>query len=319
MLLSLVLLVVGLIALLWSADRFVRSASMLAGLWGMPPLLIGMIVVGFGTSAPEMTVSVISAAQGNPGLALGNAYGSNISNIALILGIAAVISPIRVQSEVVRRELPLLLVLTGIAAWQLLDGQVTRLEAVSLLVLFIGLLAWNLVQSRRSPNDPLGADVDMAMGEETVSPVALYFWLPLSLLILVISSQVVVSGAVDLAQWFGLSDLIIGLTVVAVGTSLPELASTLAAARRGEQALALGNVLGSNLFNTLVVIGLAASVVPLDVPAELVQRDLPVMLGLTVLLLIFGIGRKGVGRINRLEGAVFLTLFLCYTVLLVRW
>jgi cation:H+ antiporter len=316
---SLLLLVAGLALLLWSADRFVGSASVLAGHWGMPPLLIGMIIVGFGTSAPEMTVSVLSAVQGNPGLALGNAYGSNITNIALILGITALINPITVQSEVVRKELPLLLLITAVAAWQLLDGRITRLEASVLLILFVGLLVWNLVQSRRAPRDPLSADVDDALDKQTMAPGTCYVWLPISLIVLVLSSQLVVTGAVDLARWFGLSDLIIGLTVVAVGTSLPELASTLVAARRGEQALALGNVLGSNLFNTLVVIGLAASVMPLDVPPEVVQRDLPVMLGLTLLLLIFGMGRKGPGRISRLEGAAFLILFVGYTVLLIQW
>jgi len=319
MLVSLLLLFAGLALLLWSADRFVGSASVLAGHWGMPPLLIGMIIVGFGTSAPEMTVSVLSAVQGNPGLALGNAYGSIITNIALILGITALISPITVQSEVVRKELPLLLLITGVAAWQLLDGRITRVDASVLLILFVGLLVWNLVQSRRVPRDPLSADVDDALDMQAMAPRACYVWLPISLIILVLSSQLVVTGAVDLARWFGLSDLIIGLTVVAVGTSLPELASTLVAARRGEQALALGNVLGSNLFNTLVVIGLAASVMPLDVPLEVVKRDLPVMLGLTLLLLIFGMGRKGQGRISRLEGAVFLILFVGYTVLLIQW
>ena len=312
-------LIVGLIALLWSADRFVSSASVLAGHWGMPPLLIGMIVVGFGTSAPEMTVSVLSTLQGNSGLALGNAYGSNITNIALILGITALISPIQVQSEIVKKELPLLLAVTSVAAWQLFDGRISRLEALVLLGLFCGLLVWNLIQSHRVPTDALIADVDDSMGKQTLAPRACYVWLPLSLVILVLSSRLVVFGAVDLAQWFGLSDLIIGLTVVAIGTSLPELASTLVAARRGEQELALGNVIGSNLFNTLVVIGLAGSVMPLDVPPEVVQRDLPVMLGLTVLLLIFGIGRKGIGRINRLEGAALLAIFVGYTAVLIQW
>jgi cation:H+ antiporter len=319
MALSILFLVIGLILLLWSADRFVASASVLAGHWGMPPLLIGMIIVGFGTSAPEMTVSVFSALQGNPGLALGNAYGSNITNIALILGIAALLNPIRVESRVVQNELPLLLVVTAVAAWQLFDGQITRAEAIFLLGLFAGLLAWNLLQNRRSPTDPLVADVDDSLAHQTLVPRACYVWLPLSLILLVLSSRLVVTGAVDLAQWFGLSDLVIGLTVVAIGTSLPELASTLVAARRGEQELALGNVLGSNLFNTLVVIGLAGVVTPLAVAPEVIRRDLPVMLGLTLLLLIFGIGRRGAGRINRIEGAALLVIFVSYTVLLILW
>jgi cation:H+ antiporter len=319
MLISLLLLVVGLAALLWSADRFVASASVLAGHWGMPPLLIGMLIVGFGTSAPEMTISVLSALEGNPGLALGNAYGSNISNIALVLGLTALIYPLQVQSEVLKKELPLLLAATGVAAWQLLDGQISRLEAGVLLALFFGLLIWSLVQNRRSPVDALIADIDDSMSKQILVSTRCYFWLPASLILLVVSSRLVVTGAVDLAQWFGLSDLVIGLTVVAIGTSLPELASTLVAARRGERELALGNVLGSNLFNTLVVVGLAGVVAPLDVAPEVIRRDLPAMLGLTVLLLIFGIGRRGPGRINRLEGGALLLLFVSYTVLLILW
>jgi len=319
MVVSVLLLIVGLAALLWSADRFVASASVLAGHWGMPPLLIGMLVVGFGTSAPEMTISVLSALEGNPGLALGNAYGSNISNIALVLGLTALIYPLQVQSEVLKKELPLLLAATGVAAWQLFDGQITRLEAGVLLALFVGLLIWSLIQNRRSPIDPLIADIDDSMSKQTMVSARCYFWLPASLILLVVSSRLVVTGAVDVAQWFGLSDLIIGLTVVAIGTSLPELASTLVAARRGERELALGNVLGSNLFNTLVVIGLAGVVTPLAVAPEVIRRDLPVMVGLTVLLLVFCIGRRGPGRINRLEGAAMLLLYIGYTVMLVLW
>jgi len=319
MLWSITLLLFGLIALLWSADRFVASASLTARFWGLPPLLIGMVIVGFGTSAPEMTVSLFAALQGNPGLALGNAYGSNITNIALILGITALLRPIAVQSTIVRRELPLLLLISGIAAWQLVDGQVNRQDAFILLFVFAGLLAWNLIQARRAPDDSLVEDVDHALDHRTMSPRAGFFWLPVSLLILVFSSRLVVSGAVDVARWVGMSDLVIGLTVVAVGTSLPELASTLAAARRGEHALALGNVIGSNLFNTLVVVGLAGAIVPLDVPSAVLRRDLPVMLGLTVALLILALGRRGGGRISRFEGALLLSIFVTYTVLLLQW
>ncbi len=316
---AVLMLLAGMILLLWSADRFVGSASLLARKWGMPPLLIGMIVVGFGTSAPEMTVSVLAALQGNSGLALGNAYGSNVTNIALILGLTALMRPICVQSGVVQKELPLLLLVTAIAGYQLLDGQVSRLDAAVLLTLFLMLMIWNFMQARRAPDDPLGADVDDSMTRTALTPRFTTLWLLFSLLLLVVSSRLVVTGAVELAQWFGLSDLVIGLTVVAIGTSLPELASTLVAARRGEQELALGNVLGSNLFNTLIVVGLAASVAPLTVAAEVIRRDLPVMFGLTVLLLVFGIGRSGPGRINRWEGGLLLLIFVSYTVLLIKW
>jgi len=313
MLYSLLAIAAGLVLLLWAAERFVVSASGLAVRFRVPPLLIGMIIIGFGTSAPEMTVSALAAGSGNPGIALGNAYGSNITNIALILGLTALIRPVSVHSRVLRTELPVLIAVTAIAGFQLLDGNVSRLDATVLLVVFALLLGWSIVTARRRPGDALAEDVGRELGEVTGPPMRNTLWLLGSLVVLIAASRLLVWGAVDAAQRFGVGDLVIGLTIVAIGTSLPELASSLVAARRGEHDLAFGNILGSNLFNTLVVIGLAGLVSPLPVPEAMPTRDLPVVAGLTLAMLVFGYGFRGPGRINRIEGALLLSAFVAYT------
>lgn len=304
----------GLILLAWSADRFVDGASAVADHFGMPPLLIGMVIVGFGTSAPEMTVSVLSALEGNAGIALGNAYGSNITNIALILGLTAVISPIAVHSQVLRKELPILTAVTLLAGWQLLDGGITRADAVTLLAVFGGLMAWSIWQGLQKKGDTLGGEVARELAAQPMRPGRAIFWLVAGLLLLIAGSRILVWGAVKIAHGFGVSDLIIGLTVVAVGTSLPELASSIAAIRKGESDIALGNVLGSNLFNTLAVVGLAGTICPMAIEPALFSRDLPVMAGLTVSIFVIGYGFAGrPGRINRFEGAALLLCFAGYT------
>ena len=314
MILPVVAIVCGLLLLLWSAERFVISASALASHLGMSPLLIGMLVVGFGTSAPEMTVSVLASSGGNPGIALGNAYGSNITNLALILGLTALISPVLIQSSVIKRELPALLAVTALAAFQAHDGIVSRLDAVVLMVAFAALLGWSLLEARRQPADSLGADISKELEHRPDVPMRRdVIWLIVGLLVLIASSRLLVWGAVEVAQAVGLSDLVIGLTIIAIGTSLPELASSIVAARRGEHDLAFGNLIGSNLFNTLIVIGLAGLARPLPVTENLLTRDLPVMGGLTVLILLFGFNLSGTRRINRLEGAALLAIYVCYT------
>lgn len=315
--LAVVAVIGGLALLVWSADRFVDGAAATALHAGMPTLLIGMVVIGFGTSAPEMVVSAISAAQGNPGLALGNAYGSNISNIALILGLTALFSPIAVKSSVLRKELPILLVVTLLAVSQLVDGQISRLDAWILLAVFAVFMGWSIWQGLRHRQDALGTDIDVAL-EVTPMPLKQALtWLLLGVLLLVVSSRILVWGAVEIAHAFGVSDLIIGLTVVAIGTSLPELASALAASRKGEHDLALGNVIGSNMFNTLAVVGIAGTIHPMQVAPEVLWRDSTVMGGLTLALFVFCTGMRGVGRINRLEGGALLLIYLAYNSYLV--
>jgi cation:H+ antiporter len=296
----------GFVLLLWSAERFVEGSACTARHLGMPPLLIGMVIVGFGTSAPEMVVSALSASQGNPGLALGNAYGSNITNIALILGLTAVISPITVHSQVLRKELPLLIAMTGLAAWQLRDGEVTRLDAWVLLGVFAALMTWTIRQGLRQPADTLGKEVALELTTHVMPLRPALFWLVFGLLLLIVSSRMLVWGAVEIAHGLGVSDLLIGLTIVAVGTSLPELAAAIVATRKGEHDIALGNVMGSNLFNTLAVVGIAGIIHPMEVGPEVFSRDLLVMAMLTLALCIFGYGFHDPGRINRYEGATLL-------------
>ncbi|MEX0623092.1 calcium/sodium antiporter [Saccharospirillum sp.] len=313
MLLPLLAIIFGLILLVWSADRFVGGASSTARHFGMPPLLIGMVVVGFGTSAPEMVVSALAASQGNPGIALGNAYGSNITNIALILGVTALISPIAVHSQVLRKELPILLGVTVLAAWQIWDGELTRLDALVLLVVFAALMGWTIRQSLGQQGDALATEMATELSAEPMPLKRALMWLGVGLVLLIISSRILVWGAVSIAQSLGVSDLIIGLTIVAVGTSLPEFASSIIAARKGEHDIALGNIIGSNLFNTLAVVGIAGMFGTMSVGPEVFYRDIMMMAGLTLVLFVFGYGFRGPGRINRLEGGALLVAYLAYT------
>ncbi|MBU2550939.1 MAG: calcium/sodium antiporter [Proteobacteria bacterium] len=307
----------GLALLVWSADRFVEGSASMARHFGMSPLLIGMVIVGFGTSAPEMVVSALAAGQGNPGIALGNAYGSNIANIALILGLTALINPITVHSQVLRKELPILTAVSGLALFQLWDGALTRQDALILLVVFGGLMAWTIRQGLRQRTDTLGQEMEAALETRTKPLGSAIAWMGLGLVLLVASSRILVWGAVKIAQGLGISDLIIGLTIIALGTSLPELASSVVATRKGEHDIALGNVLGSNLFNTLAVVGIAGLIHPLKIGPEVVSRDLFFMIVLTVSLFVIGYGFRGPGRINRLEGASLLAAYIGYTAYLV--
>lgn len=314
MLLPSLAILVGLALLVWSADRFVEGASATAGHYSVPPLLVGMLIVGFGTSAPEMVVSTLAASQGNPGLALGNAWGSNIVNIALILGVTALISPIIVHSMILRKELPILAAVTALSAYLVWDGQITRLDAWVLLAVFGVLVTWSIVEGMRGGSDALAVETATELKAHAMPLKRSLMWLVLGLLVLIASSRLLVWGAVTIAQSLGVSDLIIGLTVVAVGTSLPELASCVAAARKGEHDIALGNVLGSNLFNTLAVVGIAGAISPIQIEAVSISRDLTVMAGLTLVLFVMGWGFRGrPGRINRGEAGTLLAAYLAYT------
>ncbi|MDN4479859.1 calcium/sodium antiporter [Demequina muriae] len=308
---------VGLAILAWSAEKFVMGAATVARFLGMAPLLIGMIVIGFGTSAPEIVVSSFAAAQGTPEIALGNAFGSNIANIGLILGVTAITLPIIVKRGILRKEMPLLIVVT-LVAWLLLsDGELSRGDAAVLVLLLIVLLTWSVMQSKQETDGDYAHDVDQETDARGLSRKAAWIWLLVGLVLLVLSSRLLVWGATEIAQELGWSDLVIGLTVVAVGTSAPELASSLAAARKGENDLALGNIIGSNLFNTLGVVGVAGLIAPAAVGTDLLYRDIPMVMLMTVLLLAFGFRLRRNGRINRLEGAVFVALWLGYTAYLV--
>ncbi len=318
MILAFLAVVIGLTLLFWSADHFVEGSASLARHFGIPSLLIGMVIVGFGTSAPEMVVSTVAALQGNTGIALGNAYGSNIANIALILGLTAIISPVAVHSRVLRKELPILTAVTVMAALQAWDGKITRLEAVELLTVFGVIMAWSIWEGMQRSPDALGTETEKELLAHPMPVRRALFSLVAGLVLLVVSSRILVWGAVQIARGFGISDLVIGLTIVALGTSLPELASSITAVRKGEHEIALGNVLGSNLFNTLAVVGIAGTINHIGFGPEVFYRDMFFMAALTISLFIIGYGFRGPGRINRFEGALFLACYMGYIFFLAK-
>ena len=328
MILSIVAIVVGLFLLVWSADRFVDGAVGVARFFGMSTFLIGMVIVGFGTSAPEMVVSILSAMNDTPQLALGNAYGSNIANIALILGVTALIAPVVVQKQAMSRDIPVLIAMTALTVLLLVDGNVSLIDGAVLLVAFVAIMGFNILselKAKRKRRKSGGAS-DISEVEEIpaegVSIGKAVLSLLVGLVLLIVSSRMLVWGAVYMAHALGVSDLLIGLTIVAVGTSLPELASSIAAARRGENDLAVGNIIGSNIFNTLVVVGLASVIAPIKAAdPEVMSRDVPIMSALTLLLFLICIpvkkkNGKRVSGFGRIGGALFLSLYVAYLLLL---
>ncbi|MDH5736763.1 MAG: calcium/sodium antiporter [Gammaproteobacteria bacterium] len=306
------MLLTGIVILVLSADKFVEGAAATANRFGMPPLLIGIVVLGFGSSTPEMVVSTLAASQDNPGLALGNALGSNITNIALIIGITALVSPIAVKSSVLKTEFPYLLLVTGLATYLLSDADLTRLESLILLGTFVMLAGWSINQGLKHPSDILATEVESELRTE-ISLLKTNFYLFGGLFFLILGSRMLVWGGVELAERLGVSDLVIGLTIVAIGTSLPELAASISAIRKKEDDLALGNIIGSNLFNTTLVIGIAGSISPFELDKLFITRDLPVVVLLTVALFLAGspIGKRP-GRINRWEGGAMLACYVVY-------
>ncbi|QIL88821.1 calcium/sodium antiporter [Microbulbifer sp. SH-1] len=319
MILPLLAIVAGFALLVWSADRFVEGAAATARHLGMPPLLIGMVIVGFGTSAPEMVVSAMAAMDGSPGLALGNAYGSNIANTGLILGATAMLIPLTVNSKIINKELPLLLAITCVTAVFFWNGALSRTESLILLAGFFGLIGWSIFSALRGKGDIVESEIEKELAEHDMPLGRALFWVAAGLTLLILSSRLLVWGAVTIAQQLGVSDLVIGLTIVALGTSLPELAATVVAARKGEHDIAIGNVVGSNMFNLLAVVGIAGVIAPMpNIPPELLTRDWPVVIGLTLALFVFGYGfGKRHGRINRVEGALLLAGYIAYTTYLV--
>jgi cation:H+ antiporter len=310
--LAVVEVVVGLTVLGWSADRFIMGSAAVARLLGLPALLIGMVIIGFGTSAPEMVVSAFASAGGNPEIALGNAYGSNIANIALILGVTALYVPIQVHRGTVRVEIPMLLGTVGLAFWQFRDHELSRIEAVVLLLAFASFLAWSFRHAFKGKGGQMASDAEEMVGELRLSGPRATMWLIIGLVLLVVSSFVLVDGAKIVARGLGMSDLVIGLTVVALGTSLPELASALAAARRREHDLITGNIVGSCVFNSLGVVGLAGAIHPAEVDSLIVTRDLPVYTFVVLALGIAAFRFKKDRTISRSEGGLLLVVFVTY-------
>lgn len=307
----------GFILLTWSADRFVVGASAMAYNLKVSPLIIGLTIVGLGTSAPEMLVSAFASWQGNSGLAVGNALGSNIINTGLILGITAIIIPLNVHSSILKRELPILLLVMVVALLLLMDGTLGQLDGALLLTGMAIMLIWmiRLGRTSQTSEDPMSAEFADEI-PTTLSMGRAVFWLVVGGLVLLGSSRLLVWGAVSIAQEMGVSDLLIGLTIVALGTSMPELAATVMSAIKNEHDIALGNVIGSNIFNLLVVLGLPGLINPATIDTEVLARDYPVMIGLTVALFVMAYGFRGPGRINRIEGTVLVLAFCAYQTLL---
>ncbi|WBA16375.1 calcium/sodium antiporter [Salinivibrio proteolyticus] len=318
MLLATLAIIAGFVLLIWSAERFVEGAAVSAHYAGMPPLLIGMLVVGFGTSLPEILVSTMAAFDGNSALALGNALGSNIVNITLILGVTALIAPIAVHSTIVRTELPILLAITLVIGVMLWNFTISFYEALLLIAGFLLLIGWTVWRGMRTKEDILAIEMDAELTQQTLSLKKAIMWLVIGLALLVVSSRILVWGAVEIAQQLGVSDLIIGLTIVALGTSLPELAASIIAARKGEHDIAVGNVVGSNIFNSLAVIGIAGAIEPIrDITEEVFWRDWMVMLAVTVLLLLVSMRFGKTREINRAEGGLLFICYVSYTCLLI--
>lgn len=314
MILYILAVIAGFILLVWSADKFIEGAASTAKHLGMPTLLIGVLIVGFGTSAPEMVVSAIAALEGNPSLALGNGIGSNIVNIALILGMTAIIAPITVHSKIVKKELPLLVFIVLCAGWLMFDNSLSLFEGTLLIGAFFALIVWAIFSAIKGRGDALEGELESELQEHAMSLRHSILWLIAGLILLIISSRILVWGAVGAAHEFGVSDLIIGLTVVALGTSLPELAASIIAARKGEHDIAIGNVVGSNMFNILAVIGIATVISPMSsIAPEVMQRDWTIMLALTVMLFFMAYGFRGrEGKISRLEGSILLSCYAAY-------
>lgn len=316
----------GLAALAWSSDLFVDGAATVAKALGISPFIIGMVIIGFGTSAPELCVSTMSGISGHANLSLGNAYGSCIFNIAIILGVATLIFPLVVKPSVTFIAGPGLTLISIFSLIMLKDGSCSRVEAIILLAAFLVILplyCWYDQKTKDQPEEEVKAEAKVEQKNILVPIVKLVVGLG----VLIGSSHFLVWGAVDFAKFCGVSDLVIGLTIVAAGTSLPELASAVASARRGEHEFVLGNIVGSNLFNTLAVVGLATCISPL-VPGPngepafshyVLTRDLPLMMALSLSIMFFGINwkhPKWPGAIQRKEATVWVLVFVAYTLLM---
>ena len=305
--------VVGLAVLVWSADRFVEGAAAIAKHFGVSSLIIGITIVGFGTSAPEIGVSIIAVLDNTPDIAIGNALGSNIANIGLILGITAILVPIPVASHLLKTEYPLLILATAVMSWCLYDLQLDLTDGLLLLGLLAVSLAILVRKHRANPEDLARLDEETGELIHDMSATAATGWLLLGLILLVGSSKMLVWGASNIALDFGVSELIIGLTIVALGTSLPELAASLAGLKQGQPDLAIGNIIGSNLFNSLAVIGLPATLISFQIDSSALSRDLPVVAGLTLALILMSrFPGKEPRHLTRIKGILLFSGFVIY-------
>jgi len=309
--------ILGIALLIWAADRLVAGSAALASHFGVPALIIGVTLLGFGTSAPEMVVSAIASLEGSPGLAIGNALGSNVANIGLILGATAVVYPLTIQRSTMIREFPMLLAVMALSVLVMWDFVFQRYEGVVLLAALVAVMAVMSMWSMQQPD----ADAQMSHLTEEIptqmAPRMAVFWAAAGLVALPVAAHILVQGAVSLATMAGVSDAVIGLTIVALGTSLPELAAAIASAIKREDDLVIGNILGSNIFNLLGVLGISAVIAPMAITPELISRDLLVMFVITGLLAVFVWRRAGMGQLNRLGGGFLLLFFVLYQAVII--
>jgi len=306
-------ILIGFALLIWSADKFVLGASNTARSFSISPLIVGVVIVGLGTSAPEMLVSAMAASAGNTGLSIGNAIGSNITNVGLMLGLTALFYPLQIHSNLLKREMPVLLAIILLSYYLLWDQYLSFWDGLLLLVMMFAMLGYTIWEAKSHGDDQLPQEILDEMPEEIGKSAALK-WLFIGIVVLVASSRILVWGAVEVAEYFQVSDLIIGLTIVAIGTSLPELAATIAAARKKEFDLAVGNIIGSNIFNILGVMALPGLIHSDTFDTEVLTRDYPIMIGLIIALMLFSIAwRKAkTGSLGRIEGALLLAGYIGY-------
>jgi len=305
-------LIVGLLLLIWGADRFVHGAAATARNLGVPPLLIGLTIVALATSAPEILVSLVAALRGETDLAVGNAIGSNIANIGLVLGVVALLRPVQLKSATLRREMPALLAVSLLAVSLFLDSFLSRVDGLVLLTGLIIVMIWlTRLGFRSSASDPLQAEFDAEIPKHTKMRVAL-LWLLVGIGALLLGAELLVDGAVDIAQALGVSEVVIGITMVALFTSLPELAVSVVAAFRGEFGLAIGNIVGSNIFNLLAVLGVAAAVQPAVLPPSVLSLHIFVMVAFTLVLFAMTYEYEGRGQITRFEGFALVAAYAAY-------
>ena len=299
---NILLVVAGLVLLVWGADRFVHGAAATARNLGVAPLLIGLTIVAFATSAPEILVSAVAAIQAQPGLAVGNAIGSNIANIGLVLGLTAMIRPIELKSATLRQEMPALLAVSLLTVSLFLDSFLSRVDGLVMLTGLVIVMAWLARLGMRSAaTDPIAQDYDAEIPTDVSMPMAIV-WLVVGLGTLLLGADLLVDGAVGIAKILGVSEVVIGITIVAIGTSLPELAVSLASALKGEYGLAIGNIVGSNIFNLLAVIGVAATVSPASLPPSVLSLHIFVMVAFTLVLFAMTYDYDGKAELSRLEG-----------------
>ncbi len=306
------LIIVGLALLTWGADRFVHGAASAARNMGIAPLLIGLKVVAFATSAPEILVSIVAASQKEPGLAIGNAIGSNIVNIGLVLGITAVIRPIKLESATLRREMPALLAVSLLTVSLFLDTYLSRIDGIVMLTGLVIVMVWLArLGIRSSANDPIKRDFEAEIPTDVSMKMAVV-WIVIGLGTLLIGADLLVDGAIGIAKQLGVSEVVIGILVVALGTSLPELAVSLASVLKGEYGLAIGNIVGSNIFNLLAVIGIAATIAPSALAPTVLSLHIFVMVAFTLVLFAMTYDYDGKAALTRMEGLALLIAFIAY-------